>query len=54
MPQGVCELIERYPQAELEPLEGMLIYPAVGGAIDATFEIHDHRVRIATLDLSLP
>jgi len=34
--------------------EGMLIYPTVGREIDATYRLHDHRLRIASVDLAQP
>lgn len=35
-------------------LDGMLLYPQVGGEIDASYDIHGHRIRVATVDLAAP
>lgn len=32
-------------------IEGMLLYPTVGGHLDLEYRVHGHRVRIATIDL---
>jgi 5-methylcytosine-specific restriction enzyme subunit McrC len=39
---------------DLAPAEGMLLYPRTGKPLDGRFEIHGHRISIATLDLSQP
>ena len=39
---------------KLSSVEGMLIYPESGRTIDAVYDVHGHRVRLATVDLSLP
>jgi 5-methylcytosine-specific restriction enzyme subunit McrC len=39
---------------ELVPAEGLLLYPQTGAALDAQFQIQQHRVKIATVDLSQP
>lgn len=36
------------------PAEGILLYPQTGEPLDGRFEIHGHRVTIATVDLSQP
>lgn len=35
-------------------LDGMLLYPQVGGHLDASYAMQEHVVRIATVDLSTP
>lgn len=35
-------------------LDGMLLYPQVGTALDATYDMQGPKVRIATLDLGMP
>lgn len=35
-------------------VDGMLLYPTVHRALDSTFLIHGHRIRVATVDLAQP
>ena len=35
-------------------MEGVLLYPCVGQAVDLPFEMHGHAVRVRTLDLNQP
>lgn len=43
------------PRAPLgTQLDGMLLYPQVGAAIDAAYDLQGHQVRLATVDLSRP
>jgi 5-methylcytosine-specific restriction enzyme subunit McrC len=35
-------------------LDGMLLYPAVGGGLDVRLTLHGHPVRVATVDLARP
>jgi 5-methylcytosine-specific restriction enzyme subunit McrC len=34
------------------PIEGMLVYPQTGQALDATYSMHGHVVRVCTIDLN--
>ena len=39
----------------LEPgAEGILLYPTAGVAVDQSYTLHGHRVRVTTLDLNRP
>lgn len=35
-------------------LDGMLLYPQVGFQLDATYDVQEHKIKIATIDLSMP
>jgi len=39
-------------EPDLVPAEGMLIYPQVEHSLDSTYDIHGHRVRLATVNLA--
>ena len=45
-------LAPRLPRSR--PLEGILLYPTTSISLDAEYQLHGHRVRVATVDLSQP
>ena len=53
----LCAYLRNLAQGGSEPdrhIEGILLYPTAGIALDQSYLLHGHRVRIKTLDLNQP